>query len=238
MTWERVSDAPALQRDEVHLWRQLLDEPLDAAWQLLSDDERQRADRFSVSAARRRFVQRRAFLRRILASYTGQAPEALAFSYGSMGKPELDGAGEGLEFNQSDSADWTVVAVCIEESVGVDIEIVRPVDTATLAAEVFTVAEQRQLAAESETDHLRAFFNGWTRKEAFIKADGRGLAFPLREVEVSLSPDEPPKLLRVSADHGSVGNWTLLDFEVAPGVIGAVVVQRPVATVRMLDIET
>ena len=131
-----------------------------------------------------------------------------------------------------------MVAVCLEAPLGVDIEVVRPVDTATLAAEVYTEGEQAQLASVPQTNRLRAFFNGWTRKEAFIKADGRGLAFPLREVEVSLAPDEPAKLLRVNKEHGSVGDWSLLDFEVAAGVIGAVVVQRPGMMLRRLELVT
>ena len=235
MSWQQTGVAPPLQPGEVHVWRRLLHEPLEAARRLLSPDEQQRADRFSVEEARARFVQRRAFLRRIVSLYTGQPPGALVFSYGAMGKPELEGEAR-LRFNQSDSGDWTVIAVCLDAALGVDVEVVRSVDTETLAAEVFTEGEQAQLGAAPVASRLRAFFNGWTRKEAFIKADGRGLAFPLREVEVRLSPDKPAKLLRVGEEHGNVADWTLLDFEVAPGVVGAVVVQRPEMTLRRLEL--
>ena len=93
MTWQPVSEAPALAQGEVHIWRRLLDEPAGSARAYLSADEQVRADRFSVEEARRLFVQRRAFLRRILSLYTKRPPEALAFSYGPMGKPEIRGRG-------------------------------------------------------------------------------------------------------------------------------------------------
>jgi 4'-phosphopantetheinyl transferase len=67
--------------------------------------------------------------------------------------------------------------------------------------------------------------NCWTRKEAFIKAVGEGLSYPLRSFDVSLAPGEDARLLRLDAGPGAAGDWTLASFEPCPGYVGAVAVE-------------
>jgi 4'-phosphopantetheinyl transferase len=67
------------------------------------------------------------------------------------------------------------------------------------------------------------FFNCWTRKEAFLKALGDGLHYPLDAFEVSLAPGEPARILRVAETPGEDCGWCLESFIPAPGYVGALV---------------
>ena len=77
-----------------------------------------------------------------------------------------------------------------------------------LARLVFSDDELNQL--ERADDKRRAFLNGWTRKEAYIKALGAGVTEPLRHFSVSLG--ERAEILATSAGGGSVSDWTLVEL--------------------------
>jgi 4'-phosphopantetheinyl transferase len=68
---------------------------------------------------------------------------------------------------------------------------------------------------------VRAFFDGWTRKEVFIKAVGEGLSYPLDRFDVPLAPGKPAALLAVASDAGRASGWLLRGLEPAPGFAGA-----------------
>lgn len=65
---------------------------------------------------------------------------------------------------------------------------------------------------------VAAFFRGWARKEAFVKAKGQGLSIPLNEFSVSLRSDEPIKL-KHSFAHSQ---WTLKNVPMEVGYAAAV----------------
>ena len=70
-----------------------------------------------------------------------------------------------------------------------------------------------------------AFFNCWTRKEAFIKATGEGLAHALDAFVVSLVADEPARFLDIDGDPAALARWTLHDLHPPAGYAGALVVE-------------
>ena len=150
---------------------------------LLGADERARADRFRFPRDRRRFVVRRARLRQVLAAWVGRAPEALTFTENSHGKPILV---DGPPFSLSHSADMMMLAIGDAE-VGCDLEWIDPaLDWPPLAETFFTPAERAALAALPPEAARRAFFACWARKEAFVKALGLGLSYPLDAFHVSV----------------------------------------------------
>jgi 4'-phosphopantetheinyl transferase len=151
---------------------------------LLGDDERARADRFRFPRDRRRFVVRRARLRQLLGGWVGRAPEALVFGENGHGKPVL---ADGPPFSLSHSADMMMLAIG-DADVGCDIEWIDPaLDWPPLAETFFTTAERNALAALPPEAGRRAFFACWARKEAFVKALGLGLSYPLDAFDVSVS---------------------------------------------------
>ncbi|MBA0088647.1 MAG: 4'-phosphopantetheinyl transferase superfamily protein, partial [Acidobacteria bacterium Pan2503] len=131
----------------------------------LSDDELAKAECFHLELHRSRYIVGRAALRRVLADRLGCSPAAVRLSYGTNGKPMLEGGRGHVEFNLAHSGGDAVVALADGAAVGVDIEILRPIaDVESLARLVFSDVELRELALAP--DPGLAFLNGWTRKEA------------------------------------------------------------------------
>jgi 4'-phosphopantetheinyl transferase len=172
-----------LPEGEVHVWLV----PVARAPQplpILDDEERERAGRFRVDAARKRFVVSHGALRLILGRLTGIAPESLRFARrcghcGSTdhGKPHLSGS-SGLEFSLSHSDGLVLIAVARGRRVGADVERVRSrTDVLAVARHALAPAERLEIESPSTDEKRReAFFRCWTRKEAYLKARGVGLA--------------------------------------------------------------
>ena len=207
----------------VRLWLVDLDQPDPADSALLSADESARAARLVFERHRLRFIAGRAALRRILAAELGVNPVTLTFRYSAAGKPSLDGGASDVHFNLSHSEQWALVAVTCVGAVGVDIERRRPLaDVLRLARTAFSDAEVEELSAVSPTDREDAFFHGWTRKEAYLKARGDKLS--LADFDVSLTADRP-QLLRVSGDPAEPSRWTLTSFVPVAGYAAALCVE-------------
>src|SRR5262249_6058087 len=148
---------------------------------------------------RGRFIVGRATLRAILGRYLARRPSELAFRYGEFGKPDLDvpqGA-DAIRFNMAHSHGRAALAVAVGRELGIDLEQERPIhDADRIVARFFSAAECRVYAGLPDDQKPAAFFRGWTRKEAYLKATGLGLALPLDSFDVSLAPGDPPRLLR------------------------------------------
>lgn len=215
IAWEIPSSWPRLRDDEIHVWCVELDEAADAAAHAacLSVDERERAGGLPSSAHQRRFVVARATLRQILGRYLDQAPGAIVFSRGAHGKPFLlEG---GLHFNVSHTRGLALYAIAPACEVGVDVEWMRPqVAHEQIAARFFSSAEQEALAQVPAEERRTAFYHIWTRKEAYLKAHGDGIAAGLGTFAVSL---EAEALLR----SGEGECWKLIAWEPAAGYAAA-----------------
>jgi len=211
----------SLRPDEVQLWRVDLNQvaPAEPRWrQLLSPDEAVRADRFHFERDRRNYTATRALLRVLLGKYVNSAPERVPFVYGERGKPALDSnrTETHLYFNVSHSGMKALLAFAHGREVGVDVEQIRNnLDHQGLARRFFSPAEQQALAALPRSEQCAGFFRCWTRKEAYIKAQGTGFSLPLDGFDVSLLPGEQNALLATRPDAGGASRWCL--FEVAAG---------------------
>jgi len=201
-------------------------EAADASATLLSCDERERAARFAGDRERRRFTVARARLRQLLGERLAVAPEAIELVYGAGGKPRLHPRFDSdLRFNVSHYQDVAAFAFANGREVGVDVEGVRTLpDADAVAALAFSPREHRAYLALDPIQKPLAFFNCWTRKEAFVKALGEGLRYPLHRFDVSLVPGEPARLERVESMPGESCGWVLDAFTPGPQLVGAVVV--------------
>jgi 4'-phosphopantetheinyl transferase len=174
---------------------------------------------------RQRFTAGRAFLRFLHAQYLGTEPRRLRFSYGPNGKPALADDRSDLRFNLAHSGPLAVCALARGAELGVDLERVRPIDDAgAVARSSFSPGEVERLESLPEAARLRAFYEAWTRKEAFLKALGDGLARPLDSFEVSLGPGEDPRLLRTLGDPEEAERYSLLGLEPETGYVGAIAI--------------
>jgi len=214
---------------EVRVWLARLDCPapvLAALDRRLSTEERTRAAAFRFARDRRRFVAARGFLRGVLGRCLEVHPQEVKFAYGSHGKPRLAEEGSGLRFNLSHSGERAACALCLGSEIGVDVEAVRDLgDADDIAARFFSAAEGAALRRLPANERLEAFFHCWTRKEAYLKALGDGLARPLDGFDVTLLPAEPARLARVAGDEAEAARWSLEQLDPGPGYVGAVAVQ-------------
>jgi 4'-phosphopantetheinyl transferase len=215
--------------DEVHVWAVQLDRDASMIREmanLLDDDERDRASRFRRRVDRDRFIVAHAVLRRVLARYLRKPAQSLRFRRDHFGKPSLAHR-TAVTFNMTHGDSVALIAVTTGRPVGVDVERVTPLDDAFDVAETcFAPAERRVLHAVPAGQVSDTFFNCWTRKEAFIKAVGTGLSAPLKAFEVSLEPDMPARLCRVSGSARVAASWTIEALQPAPGYVGALAVRR------------
>lgn len=234
--WQ-AAPPPLLRDGAVHVWRLRPDlHPLEDAWPLLSLAERERAARFQFEHHRRFYVATRALMRRVLSQYVETPPERLTFTEGAAGKPSLATLAR-PEFNLSHSGELALLAVS-SRAVGIDVERwSESSDLLTVAERFFSATEQRTLRALAQRDEdVRAgFFAAWSRKEAYLKASGVGITQGLDHFAMSLAPDEPACLLLDERDAGAVERWFVTALDVAPGYSAALVAERPVREIVLLD---
>ena len=221
----------SLPSDEVHVWQAFFNQQksqLNKLAQTLSEDERLKAKCFYFQKDRRRFVVTHGILRNILGRYLNIEPKRLKFFYGSHGKPAIGGLTDGhsLCFNMSYSHGLALFAFTWGRRVGVDVECVRPMpDAEEIAERFFSSRENAVFRTVPASKKLEAFFNCWTRKEAFLKAVGDGLSRSLDSFEVSLAPGEPARLLSIEGDLKEASRWHLRELVPAPGYVSALAVE-------------
>jgi 4'-phosphopantetheinyl transferase len=194
---------------------------------LLSDDERARAARFHAAEHASRFVVAHARLRQQLATLLKTEPVAVMLAPGQHGKPRVAGenAVAGLEFNLSHSGSLGLVGWAWKRAIG-DIEFWRPMrDEAALVRRFFSASEVAAYELCAAAERTAAFFNGWTRKEAYVKAIGRGLGLPLDSFDVSLGSGAAARLLRESAIGNDGRSWSLAAVDLGDGVSAAAVLE-------------
>jgi 4'-phosphopantetheinyl transferase len=192
---------------------------------ILSPGEIARASRFHFTKDRDYFIHCRSALRRLLADYLGIAASEIRFDYLTGGKPRLasDQDPSTLEFNVSHSGSIALIAVGSERRIGVDVEKIRlDVDTDALAERFFSVRERAGLRALPEHLRVDGFFACWTRKEAFLKATGDGLSFPLADFSVSTNPDVAPQMEELRGHTEAGKKWFMADLRVGDGYRAAV----------------
>jgi 4'-phosphopantetheinyl transferase len=217
--------------NRVHIWWERVGEPRpdeDRGW--LDAAEQRRAGRFRFARDRARYVGRRRFLRRVLADYLGVTPAMVRYETTSMGRPELDPASS-VTFSTSHSDGLAVVAVTGEGLVGIDLERVRPVpDALDMAWTLFTPREYEHLRSTALEERSVAFLRLWTRKEACVKALGRGLSMPLTAIDVLDDQDR----VEVVGGASDGTRFVVTDIDVKPGFVGAVAVAGTDVSVELI----
>ena len=229
--WNSPPENLVLGKNEVHVWRAALNVPAAqrlSLQQTLTADELARAVRFHFEKDREHFIVARGLLRNILGRYLDAAPGQLRFSYSLHGKPSLapQSTHDDLCFNLAHASGLALYAVTRARDIGVDIERISPhLADEQVAERFFSPQEVAELRNFSGNVLPQAFFNCWTRKEAYIKARGEGLSLPLDQFAVSLAPGEPAALLSCRGDGQEARSWSLEALDPAEGYVAAVAVE-------------
>jgi 4'-phosphopantetheinyl transferase len=226
------NDGYALPEDEVHIWRTGLDiteSGLIKLREVLSPEEKRRADRFHFEADRRRCVIGRGFLKLLLGKIMDLPATKVQIENDEFGKPRVVSTrGRGLQFNVSHSGGLILLAITRGRKIGVDVERVRTdLDVDGIAARFFSTREYNIWASLAGQAKYDAFFACWTRKEAYLKARGIGLSEPPDQFNVSFLPGEEPRLLETRPHPDEALRWSLraplagLDYTAALAVEGS-----------------
>jgi 4'-phosphopantetheinyl transferase len=209
-------DAPPLQGTAWKSW--------------LSTDERERVAGFRFERHARRQEVATGLLRGVMGAVTGQDPAALVFDRGAHGKPYL---ADGPAFNVSHSGEWWLCGWADEGRVGVDVEIARGLsDLEGVARHSFHPTEVARVLDRSGDARIAAFFRVWSRKEAFIKAVGLGLAYPLDGFVVSAEAEPERGLLAVDDPAEPPEAWLLQPVQWSEGLGAAAAWDRPGGRIR------
>lgn len=220
---------------ELHIWSVRINDHndrLEKYWQLLNEQEIQKARAFKFIKDRRCFIIARGALRSLLGSYLHISPGGIEFKYGPYGKPCIQDT-RMINFNISHSRNMILLGFVKKATIGIDIEYTkREVDVKKIAKHFFSKEEISSLAAIDEPYQLGAFYNCWTRKEAFIKALGSGLSFPLDQFVVSLDDASKARLIETKWDIYEKEKWTLQAIKPEEDYIGAVSVKGEINDVH------
>ncbi|MFD2201715.1 4'-phosphopantetheinyl transferase family protein [Shivajiella indica] len=227
-SWQKGLPKAKIQNEIIHVWTCSLDlakslkEDLERT---LSPDEMERAGRFYFERDQDRFIVSRGSLRQILGIYLQQEPALIKFEYSEFGKPLLksDSNSSGICFNISHSENLALIAISEDVSLGVDIERIRyDMDINQVMARFFTKEEIRIIESLDSEKRNEKFFQLWTRKEAFLKATGKGLSLPMELCDVSSVDDSGFSQVKVPVDLSDKNNWFVMDLGVGEGFAAAV----------------
>jgi len=223
-----------MKTDTIECWHGAIGEVNLNHWQTLNAAEQAHAATFKNPLLRNRYITVRGSLRQVLAQKLAIAPEVIEISKAEHGKPYLADYPE-LAFNLSHSADTWVIAVGWRCRLGVDIEIAKPrSNLAALVEKCFAEPEAAYWHRLPEAEQTAAFYRFWTRKEAFVKATGRGIALGLNRCV--LNPGKPTKFLSVPEEFAPASKWRVQDLELGQGFCGALALDRDLFDVRLMEI--
>ncbi len=190
----------------------------------LTADEQNRASRFRLARIRDQFVAARGQLRSLLGLYLGIPPSMVPVHYADGGKPQLPPEFP-LHFNVSHTDGLAVFALG-HTRVGVDVERDRPIpDAAGLVSRFFSKRECVEFQAIPQPLQQVAFLRAWTRKEAVLKALGRGVQ-SLDCCEVTFVDGEAPALRCMDGDARAAEKWELIAWEPVAGYLAAVAIEK------------
>lgn len=236
ITWADYRLPPPLPQ-EAHVWQIGIWHFAQPRWQqLLNDDERRRAATLADWEKRAHFVLGRAVLRRVLAGYLDMRAPDIDLCCNAHGKPGLatKQTSYSVQFNLSHSGEFVVLGVTGGPRVGVDVERVRhDVAVSRIADRFFAPSERNALRSFPEPTRTEAFFACWTRKEAYVKAIGDGLAHSLRNfaVPVDVPPASRPNWMTVRPENPR-WPWSFWSFVPAPGYVGCVAVEGGAVSIK------
>ncbi len=220
-TWKKYcTDSFLLKEAVVYLWRAKLicaDNQIKSHEKNLSLVELDRANRFVKTTDRIKYILAKSIQRDIMSRYLNIKPADIKFELGEHGKPYI--SGNLLQFNLSHAGDWLLMGVTQSAHIGVDIECEKPsADITGIVKRFFSEPESQAIELLSESERTKAFYRAWTRKESFIKADGRGLSFPLSDfsVDVSEAPVDQNTLLEIRGSISEAQDWNVRSVDDLP----------------------
>lgn len=235
MKWKPPPNNLTLKSIETHIWRANLDKNNSNFAFLkthLTKDEVEYAKRFKFKKHSNRFIIARGILRSLLGRYLEVTPRKIKIEYSDYGKPHFQNE-KAINFNISHSKQMAVFAFSKYCNIGIDIEFInKKIEFDEIAKRFFSKNEVKTLNSLSDKDKVIGFYNCWTRKEAFIKAVGEGLSFPLDKFEVSLEPEKPAKIIKINCPQQDVSKWSIYAIKPEHNFVGSCVLEGSIERIK------
>jgi 4'-phosphopantetheinyl transferase len=229
INWSKSSSCQYSINNNVDIWRINISPNLSLIDDLLLNlkpDEIARANRFVFAKDKNRFIISHSVMRNILGRYLNQPPSLIEFEYGFNKKPFITNKA-GMYFNLSHSGDWALLAVSNSE-IGVDTELINNnFEYKDIMDGYFNEAEINFI---NEGKSAERFFLLWTRKEAQIKATGKGL-----DDDIKLIPGLTGIHHINNTLLSSNNNWLITSFSLAEQYIASVAATPLTNEIRFLD---
>ena len=237
--WNEPKSTPVLIGNEVHVWCATLDISTESRTKhrnTLSPDEHTRVNGLVFERPLNQFIAARGILRVILGQYLNTSPANIEFEYGPQGKPFIKSNSTSLQFNVSHSENKAIYAIAQNAEVGIDIEKIHHIDDCLkIAQRFFSPQEVSELNKQPSDELQTAFLTCWTRKESYIKAIGQGISMPLDKFSVSVSLNEPPKLISNELEPDELNKWTFTSIAPIDGYVGTVACEGYVETFQFFN---
>lgn len=190
-------------------------------WAVLSTAEKQKAQTFLRESSQQAYVMTRGLVRKIMGSYLHVDPSKISFRYTALGKPFI-ATSSPYYFNVAHSKNYALCAVCALADIGVDLEFMTTKrDINMLTKHVMTPEEQLEFSNLPITRQHEAFFEMWTRKEAFVKCLGKGLQYDLKNCYIGFMPC--PTIFEKDRSEYKKRAWFIQDIPVDENYKAAVV---------------
>jgi 4'-phosphopantetheinyl transferase len=203
-----------IQNNQLHIWYIPFNKNL-VDYDILSSDELLRASEYKFNLHKYHFLVYRCALRKILSYYHDLHPKQLIFRYSSHGKPYVPNNPLSIQFNFSHSSGIAVLGITKYHPIGIDIELIKPLEDIKLISNQFlSELEHVSFLILPESERLESFYDIWTKKEAFIKAIGKGLSYQLNKFSVSSAPDEPPRIIEIKNSKIEAEKWLIKSFTI------------------------
>lgn len=224
----------SLNAIEPLVWRHIIstEEDYRSLWHLLDTNEQAVAVAIKNAARRFRYVAAHGHLRTVLSETVDVAPEKLRIIKNEYGKPHLADYPE-IAFNLSHTEDFVIIAIGQECRIGVDIEVCKHrANFPGLVQKCFGEIEAIWWKSLPESEKTREFYLFWTRKEAFVKAAGRGIALGLNRCIIN--PVEPTRWLSVPESCGAASDWHIQDINLGKDVCCALSADKAIADIKLI----
>ncbi len=214
-----------MKKDFVDIWYGdiVFDDPNQQTfWHFLSNDEQKKANTFKREDLQKKYIYTRASLRKLLASYIDNQPQDLDIKTGRYGKPYL--SEENLYFNLSHTGNRLVIAISNLSNTGIDLEQYKNRKKLSgLVDKCFSKEESAYWYSLPAEKQAEVFYQFWVKKEAFVKAVGKGISMGLHRC--AINPENQTRFLSIPADYGLVGNWKIVNINLDKSYACALVVK-------------
>ncbi len=235
-TWQKTPDTLSLSKGHVDVWLcdlKQLSGDIKIFYSILSEDERDRADKLKVEDKKQQYIITRGVLRERLGLLTNIDPKDFVFDYLEHGKPVMANNHQcaDITFNVSHSYDLAMIAIAQKQSIGIDIEKINyESDHQALMTRFFSKAEQTEFQTMLDANKARAFCACWTRKEAFIKAVGDGVSYGLDKFNIAVDPENQTP--EINLHKPSEKTWSAINLPVDNDYMACLVSDRVSLSVR------